>query len=241
MPQSAEKLADNESPSYRSAISKKQAITDLLLVVLYIVAAIPFAYLFKSVFFLPGVIIFSLVVCSLLLKWRGQTWRELGLRRPEKLWVAGLWVIGGYLFLALTLTLVQLFLKQFELGTPDYQVFADLPGNLFLLFMWLIPVSWGAAAFGEEMLLRGFVLNRLAVIFGGNRLAWILAATTQAVVFGLGHLYQGWAGFYIATTVGLVMSLIYLLNKRNLWPIIIIHGLVDTFAILAIYLGVIKV
>ena len=101
----------------------------------------------------------------------------------------------------------------------------------YLLF--LIPVSWGSAAFGEEMLLRGFLLNRIE---GLTRSA-VWAVLGQAAIFALAHLYLGITGVLMVFVVALVFGAVYLRCGRNLWPVIVAHGLVDTVAMTALYLG----
>ena len=43
---------------------------------------------------------------------------------------------------------------------------------------------WFGAALGEELLMRGFVLNRLADLFGHGTLDWALAKVVHAIIFG---------------------------------------------------------
>jgi len=54
-------------------------------------------------------------------------------------------------------------------------------------------VVWTTAAFGEEMLFRGIVLNcvaSLAVRYGKTP-NWTIGLVVSSVCFGLGHSYQG--------------------------------------------------
>jgi CAAX protease family protein len=101
----------------------------------------------------------------------------------------------------------------------------------------LLPLGWGTAAFGEELIYRGFLNTRLSVAFGGGRSAVALAAVGQALLFGLGHTYLGPLGVMNATAIGLVSGGVYLAGDRNLWPVIIAHGLVDSVGITTLYLG----
>jgi membrane protease YdiL (CAAX protease family) len=104
---------------------------------------------------------------------------------------------------------------------------ADLEEYLF----WAIPVSWGSAAFGEELLARGFILNRIGQVIGSLRTPAIAAAVVlQAAIFGSFHIYQGIGGALITGAAGLVIGLIWLLGGRNLWPCFLLHGLIDFLA-----------
>ena len=69
-----------------------------------------------------------------------------------------------------------------------------------------------------------------------SRFAWILAAIFQAVLFGLVHAYQGIGGILTTGLIGLTFGLLYLVARRNLWPTIIGHGLVNTFGITVLHL-----
>jgi membrane protease YdiL (CAAX protease family) len=63
------------------------------------------------------------------------------------------------------------------------------------------------------------------------------AMVCVAVLFGFGHYYKGPAGVLDSTYSGLVLGTLYLLSGRNLWAPILAHGMSDTFAVLAVYMG----
>ena len=81
-------------------------------------------------------------------------------------------------------------------------------------------------------------MSRLVDLQGRQTiLAWILAAILQAVIFGLAHAYQGPVGVIKTGAIGLVFGLAYLAVGRNLWPLIIAHGLIDSIDMVTHYLG----
>jgi membrane protease YdiL (CAAX protease family) len=117
-------------------------------------------------------------------------------------------------------------------------MFTPLRGRLPLYLFFLIPVAWGAAAFGEEMLFRGFFLDAIARLLG--RESWpatLVAVVVQAAMFATLHLYQGPAGAATAGGVGLALGLAWWISGRNLWAGILLHGAFDATAMTAIYLG----
>jgi hypothetical protein len=59
----------------------------------------------------------------------------------------------------------------------------------------------------------------------------------QALVFALGHAYQGVTGVVNLFVVGLILGYVYLRGGRNLWPVIVAHGLIDTLSTTLVYLG----
>ncbi len=93
--------------------------------------------------------------------------------------------------------------------------------------LWILLVAWGSAAFGEEMLWRGFLMDRLSRL-AGLRGQVLLVLLIQAFLFGLPHAYQGWGGVLITGSVGLFLGWLRLHMKGSLWACVIAHGLVDT-------------
>jgi len=68
----------------------------------------------------------------------------------------------------------------------------------------------------EEILVRGYLIW----YFGSFMHPW-LAMTVAAVVFGVGHLYQGKSGVVKTGAVGLLMGALYLGTGSLLWPMIV--------------------
>jgi len=78
-------------------------------------------------------------------------------------------------------------------AAPETGVTDPLRDDSSLLFT-LLPAMWLVGALGEEILHRGFIMTRLAVMFGEDRAAWTRAWLLQALIFGIGHLGQGIVG-----------------------------------------------
>jgi hypothetical protein len=57
----------------------------------------------------------------------------------------------------------------------------------------------------------------------------------SSLVFGAAHGYQGLAGATGAAEIGLLLGVMYLLNKRNLWMNIVCHGCIDSISLLWLY------
>ncbi len=216
------------------------AIAEIVLVVL----AVPVGGFVGK---LTGQLVFSPVlgalagvgVATFFLRRHGKTWADMGLRRPEKWLRALLLAIAGIVVTSVIVSFVVApLLGALGLTPPDFSIFADsVEGNLTNYLLFLFLVSWGSAAFGEEMLARGFILNRVSSVSGYNRIGTVVAVVAQALVFALGHLYQGAAGAIVVFLTALVFGGVYTISKRNLASCILMHGLIDTVAITAIYLG----
>ncbi|MGA9567740.1 MAG: type II CAAX endopeptidase family protein [Candidatus Korobacteraceae bacterium] len=171
------------------------------------------------------------------LRWRGLGWRDVGLARPAN-WRRTI-VIGAVC--GLGMELLELFVTQPLLvkltgKMPDFSDLGELHGNwkLTLLF---IALSWTLAAFGEEMVYRGYLMNRVAGLFRNPKIAWTISLVVVSFVFGLGHIDQGVTGQVENMIDGLLLGVIFLATGCNLWAAIIAHGVADTVDILLMYLG----
>lgn len=192
---------------------------------------------------IPG---FWAVACALAVaNWRltvaGLRWSDLGLRMPDGLlrtigWVVLLYVSAGFAKVLLVDPLAA------AAGWPRENLsrFSKLPGNAALLAGWLL-VAWTQAAFGEEMVFRGFLLTRLEILLGHGVSATVSAVTGQALLFGAGHWYLGPRGMTTAAALGLILGAVYVFDGRNLVPLIIVHGLADSLSAIAIYARLVRI
>jgi uncharacterized protein len=181
----------------------------------------------------------ALAVATFFLRRRGTGWRDLGCRRPPFMRTAAIWTTG--LFLAdmlLVPALTSLFANALHLPAQHFEAFNRLRGNLALYLVLLLPITWGSAAFGEELLFRGFLARRLADALGGTGRAELAAVVGQATLFAFGHAYLGPRGMLNAGALGVLAGLCYRWNGRNLWPLFIAHGLVDSIGLTVLFLGV---
>jgi CAAX protease family protein len=99
-----------------------------------------------------------------------------------------------------------------------------------------LPVVWVLAGFREEIGYRGYLLNRMADVFGRTRAADVIAVLGSAVIFGFGHYYKGPAGVLDSGVAGLILGLVYLVAGRNIWACILTHGFIDAVGLFAAYL-----
>src|SRR5262249_2934020 len=96
---------------------------------------------------------------------------------------------------------------------------------------------WTLAAFGEELVYRGYLMNRVADLLPRAQRSWICSLVLISIVFGLAHAYQGSTGIIEEGIAGAALGAMYLLTGRNLWIPIIAHGACDTIDAILIYLG----
>ena len=133
--------------------------------------------------------------------------------------------------------LVIVLCRTFSIGSPDYSRFLNIKGNVKLLVLGF-AVVWSLAAFGEEIIGRGFLIDRLSLALQDSDYAPVVAVVVSSVVFGLVHFYQGVTGILDNTFTGLIFGAVYLKQNRILWATVLAHGLIDSIALVAFYFGV---
>jgi membrane protease YdiL (CAAX protease family) len=187
-------------------------------------------------------ILFSKTPYLLALGWlsmrlRGQRWRAIGLSFPpnwRRLLLIG--IAAGIAMELLELFATQPLLVALTGKYPDLSDFHELIGNVRLLLL-LVAGSWIIAGVGEELVWRGFILNRVADLIGRGRLGWAMSISIVSVVFGLAHSYQDWTGIIENSIDGALLALLYIACGRNLIAPIVAHGVTDTLDSLIIFSG----
>lgn len=101
----------------------------------------------------------------------------------------------------------------------------------------MIGLIWILAAFGEELVYRGYLMNRVADLGRGTATAWVASLILISAVFGLSHYQQGLTGILEEGSDGLILGLIYPACGRNLAIPIVTHGVCDTTDIVLLFLG----
>ena len=180
---------------------------------------------------------FLLAFGWLSLRMRRIRWRDVGLSRFRSWRVTlGAGVTVGVLLEAFQLFISQPFLVRALGKQPDLELFRALHGNVKWTLVALVG-AWTLAAFGEEMVYRGYLMNRVADLLNRTRRAWIVSLIVVHVGFGLAHAYQGITGIVDEGLAGLLLGLAYLGTKRNLAVPIVAHGITDSIDLILIFLG----
>jgi membrane protease YdiL (CAAX protease family) len=113
--------------------------------------------------------------------------------------------------------------------TAASQDISDTTHMGFAMVMATVFYSWTAAAVFEEFL-RGFTISRL-MKFGDSQAMRIAAVGITTVLFGAYHLYYGVYGALSVTVFGLIFGIYYIRHGRIV-PLILAHGLYDTWSTL---------
>lgn len=202
--------------------------------------AIAFAVVFLAGTF--GYLPISHTPYLLLLGWimlfaRGKSWRDVGFTWPQHAGSALL--LGAVAGIALSiheLLVLEPIVRSITGSSPDLSLFKQLKGNLEATLLF-IALSWALAAFGEEMVWRGYAMNRVAELAGGTMAAWIMSTLIVNIVFGIAHDYQDISGIVITTIGGMTYAVLYFLAGRNLAVPIMAHGMQNTCDFLFMYRG----
>ena len=166
----------------------------------------------------------------------GWDWSYFGLGKVK--WSGSIIPALGYVMMIILINdfllepLVELIIGE----GIHLEAFEGLRGNLPNLLM-MLAIMWIMAAFGEEFFFRGYVMNRLAILFGNSHTSWIIALISSSVMFGIVHSYQGLSGMFTTGVVGLFLGLVFLRNKDNLVVGMLVHGIYDTYGLTLIYFG----
>ena len=194
----------------------------------------------------PLSLLFTLTVLTIYMRRKGIGWHQMGFA-PLPGWKAKAMILpkalGTFVLFCLAVAIVLLGGEAIGLVQPDglpdgaQDRWGDVEGNLPMLLLWL-GVVWTSAAFGEEMFFRGYMVTRIEDGLGGLRGRTALAIAIPALIFGFAHFYyQGLWGFLMTGMIGLAFGVAFVLFKRNLWPIILVHGTIDTINFVSVYRG----
>ncbi|TNE37228.1 MAG: CPBP family intramembrane metalloprotease [Alphaproteobacteria bacterium] len=168
---------------------------------------------------------------------RRDGFRKLGYRGQENWWrLIGITVVLAVLFETLLSGGIEPLVSQYLGETIDLSNFDSLEGNILNTGI-MLALGWIVGGFLEEMLFRGFILQGIERLLGGSFAATVIAIAGSSVLFGLPHFYQDTVGMIMTGLMGLVFGVIYVWSGRNLWFTILLHGFVDTYGIILIYLG----
>jgi hypothetical protein len=158
-------------------------------------------------------------------------WRALGLASPKS-WIAT--AATGIVFGALFKIGMKMIVMPLLGAEPINQAYHYLAGNRAALPEMLFDVVLGAG-FGEELVYRGFLFERLRRLLGNERGTTIAIVLLTAALFGAIHYPgQGLAGAEQATVVGLVFGTIFAMTGR-LWMLMFAHAAFDVTAVFMIY------
>ena len=150
-------------------------------------------------------------------------------------------VAAGIAMEFLELFVSQPLLARWVGKMPDLSDFAAVVGNAQLLAICLLLV-WTLGALAEEIVYRGYLMNRVADLFRAtswslSKAVWVASLILVSIAFGCAHIDQGSTGMIENIWNGVLLGALYLACGRNLAVPVIAHAASDTFDFVLIYLG----
>ena len=221
--------------------SRRAALLDILLVVL--VSAVAYTIELASADVLPwgdearGVV--AVLVGAGFAIWvtlrRGRSLTDLGFRRPNRWWTVPFWAIGIMVAFIVAQAAASILLATLiDLPEPDMSRYDFIRGNLVsaIAMALVLPV---VAAVPEEIVYRGFLVDRFSCLMSGGKGGAVFPVLAQAVAFGSVHFQWGVGGIVLTSIMGAVWGFAFLLCGRNLWIVILAHSAAHIALVVQLY------
>lgn len=182
-----------------------------------------------SIYYSNGFFLWILALIVLTVwNYTDRSFENLGFESPEWSYIVVILTIAFILLYVIELFSKRIFLKM-EKKMDWAKNLQFLPENFdeFKHYIFLVL----AAGICEEILFRGFLIHYIYSFFSGSIMGLWISICLPAVVFAIGHSYQGnWAIIKILLGA-MILSTIYLFSG-SLYIVILIHISVDIISAL---------
>lgn len=202
-----------------------------------IVAVILCCLLYLSGYFHMIIGALLLIIASAI-EYKKELFTSLGFQR-KRIRVKDLLIIAPLLGIIIFLFYGYVMVPSvtFLTGQPiDFSVFEPYEGNLPATLS-LLALIWASAAFGEEIVFRGYLMRQFTKFFGSSKISLVINILLFGFIFGLTHAYQGISGQILSGITGMLLAVIFHIRKSDLWFNVAVHGFIDTVAVVYIYYG----
>ena len=194
----------------------------------------------QAIIWIANIVMLSLVFLGL--KIRGESLQDFGLsfnkisfKEALKVFLLSLLVfvlaLGGFVIGSIIMANIT--------GIPessDMSSYAYMKDNIGMLFLSLAGV-YIVSSFGEEVIYRAFLINRLTELELFNKGGKIIAVIISAIIFGFAHYSWGPMGIVQTGFMGLALGFCYIYMKKRLWILIFAHAYMDTILMVQMYLA----
>lgn len=186
--------------------------------------------------------ILMLIIVWVGVKLRGESWNDFGLGFKSITWSEAMkmFLLSLLVFvLAVTGFIIGSIVMANITGIPEsanmngYDYLKDNIGMLLLTLGGVYIVS----SFGEEVVYRAFLINRISELGQETKKATIIAVIISSIIFGFVHFEWGPMGIVQTGFMGLVLGICYIKLKRRLWILILAHAYMDTILMVQMYLA----
>lgn len=180
-----------------------------------------------------GLILYPLALTSLGI--RKIEWKEIGFSFKDfKIKKIALGIGVAILYHYLDQYVVDPIASKF--APPGLPEIFSMKGNVSKLIIGL-TLSWTTAAFLEEIVFRGYLINRFIDLIGETLLTKLIIVVLTGIAFGFVHSYQGLNGAISAGFIGVFQATVYFINNKKLTIPIIAHGTYDTIGFTLLFIG----
>ena len=196
--------------------------------------------LYQAVVWIANILMLIIVWTGL--KLRGESWKDFGLTLKSISWRGGIKVfllsllvfvlaLAGFIIGSIVMANITGIPENANLGGYDY-----LKNNIGMLLLTLGGV-YIVSSFGEEVIYRAFLINRISELGQETKKATIIAVILSSIIFGLIHYTWGPMGIVQTGFMGLVLGICYIKLKKRLWIMILAHAYMDTILMVQMYLS----
>jgi membrane protease YdiL (CAAX protease family) len=134
--------------------------------------------------FSPFRLVLLLLLASQSLWVRRLGWSDVGLRRPPAPWRTLLQAVAAAVFILIAVRFVIVPGAVWLTGVPvDLSALGE-PGDTQALWIWL-GQAWTLAAFGEEMVFRGFLIHRVGNLIGDGPIGRVVGGGCNSAPMGV--------------------------------------------------------
>jgi len=176
------------------------------------------------------------------LKLRGESWKDFGLtfkpiswREGTKMFLLSLLVftlaVAGFIIGSIIMANITGIQENANMSSYGY-----LKDNIGMLLLTLGGV-YIVSSFGEEVIYRAFLINRISEIEQGTKKSIVIAVIFSSIIFGLVHYDWGPMGIVQTGFMGLALGICYIKLKKRLWILILAHAYMDTILMMQMYLA----
>jgi membrane protease YdiL (CAAX protease family) len=184
-----------------------------------------------------------LLVVWLGIKLRGETCKDFGLtfkpltfKQAFRVFLLSLLVLVIALAGFILGSIIMANITGIPEGSSDMSSYAYLKDNIGMLLLTLAGV-YIVSSFGEEVIYRGFLINRISQIGMNTKKALWIAVILSSLIFGFVHYEWGPMGVGQTTFMGLALGICYLKLKKRLWILILAHAYMDTILMVQMYMA----
>jgi membrane protease YdiL (CAAX protease family) len=177
------------------------------------------------------------------IKLRGEKWSDFGLtmktlslREVVKTFMLSILVLAFALAGFIIGSIIMANITGIPEGSADMSGYDYFKDNIGMLLLTLGGV-YIASSFGEEVIYRAFLINRISELGQKTKKATIIAVILSSIIFGLVHYDWGPMGIVQTGFMGLALGICYVKLKKRLWILILAHAYMDTVLMVQLYLA----